>query len=86
MMPDPGPLPGDPRTEAMRGKPSPMRELHDDLVAALQESVRMARINQDPEKRARILCSCAQGFAAIDQAMTAKMVARLNSERDRGPP
>lgn len=58
--------------------PSPMKELHTDLVAALKETVAEARKpGVALEERARILEHCAQAFSAIDQALTARITANI---------
>ena len=60
---------------------SPMKELHDDLVAALKETVKGARDQQDLKLRSFVLERCAQAFSNLDQAMSARTAARAEMLR-----
>jgi len=57
--------------------PSAMKELHEAIVKALQESVQAAVAIEDLPMRSLALERCAQAWAHIDQAMTARITARV---------
>jgi hypothetical protein len=58
--------------------PSPLKELHDSLVAALKKTVKEAQedTSMTLETRSLVLQRCSEAFSAIDQALSARIAAR----------